>query len=65
MTFGRINLGAFKALPVDPIQPPPAPSGTGPEPPVRGQPASGNVSILAFICTQLPKCPDPDPTLTW
>jgi hypothetical protein len=24
-----------------------------------------NISILAFICKRLPKCPDPDPSLTW
>jgi len=26
---------------------------------------SDEVSILAFICKPLPKCPNPDPTLTW
>src|SRR5262249_16831298 len=45
--------------PPDPPAPRPGPA------PGTPQPASDNVSILAFICTQLPKCPDPDPTLTW
>jgi hypothetical protein len=31
-----------------------------------GQPNPvGTVSILAFICKPLPKCPDPDPALNW
>ncbi|UYB50699.1 hypothetical protein OCJ37_11815 [Xanthomonas sp. AM6] len=24
-----------------------------------------SVYILAFICRPLPRCPDPDPALTW
>jgi hypothetical protein len=66
VTLGRINLGTVKALPPDPVLTLPGPSGTGSGPASGGgQPASDNVSILAFICTQLPKCPDPDPALTW
>lgn len=26
---------------------------------------SKNITILAFICRRLPKCPDPDPALAW
>jgi hypothetical protein len=66
VTFDRLNLGTFKTVSIGPVQSPPAPSNTEPPPaPVGGQPASGTVSILAFICTQLSRCPDPDPTLTW
>jgi hypothetical protein len=66
VTFDRLNLGTFKTVPIGPVQSPPAPSNTEPPPaPGGGQPASGTVSILAFICTQLSRCPDPDPTLTW
>jgi hypothetical protein len=65
-TFDRLNTGTFKTLPLGPVLSPPAPSGTEPPPaPAVGQPPSGNVSILAFICTQLPLCPNPDLTLTW
>jgi hypothetical protein len=63
VTVGRLNTGTFKMLPFDPVLSPPAPSGT--EPPPAGQPPSGDVSILAFICTQLPRCPNADPALTW
>ena len=63
VTVGRLNTGTFKMLPFDPVLSPPAPSGT--EPPPAGQPPSGDVSILAFICTRLPRCPNADPTLTW
>lgn len=66
VTVDRLNLGTFKTLPLGPVQSPPAPSGVVQDPlPGGGQPGPGNVSILAFICTGLPKCPDPDPTLTW
>ena len=64
VTVGRLNTGTFKMLPIDPVLSPPAPSGGEPSP-SPGQPPSGDVSILAFICTQLPRCPDADPTLTW
>ena len=66
MTPGRLNRGTFKTLPSGPVQSPPAPSGAVQDPaPGGGQPAPSIVSILAFICTGLPKCTDPDPTLTW
>lgn len=66
VTFGRLSLGTFKTLPLGPVLSPPAPSDTEPPPATAdGQPPSGNVSILAFIYTQLSRCPDPDPALTW
>ena len=40
--------------------PPPAP----PAPPPASAPPNV-ITILAFICKRLPKCPDPDPSLTW
>ena len=64
VTLGRLNTGTFKMLPIDPVLSPPAPSGGEPSP-APGQPPSGDVSILAFICTQLPRCPNADLTLTW
>lgn len=65
VTFGRLGAGTFGTL--RPVPLPPAPAGGGvPDPaPGGGQPPTGNVSILAFICTQLPRCPNPDPALTW
>jgi hypothetical protein len=41
--------------------PPPQPS---PTPPPSPEPEQG-VSILAFVCKRLPRCPNPDPALTW
>jgi hypothetical protein len=62
VTVARLNTGTFRMLPPEPILSPPAPSGGEPAP---AEPPSGDVSILAFICTQLPRCPNADPTLTW
>lgn len=46
------------------FSPPPTPSPPAPSPPP--QPVTDDrVSILAFICTPLPKTPDPDPALRW
>lgn len=42
----------------------PAPT-TPPPPPPSGQGQSSDVSVLAFICKRLPKCPNPDATLSW
>lgn len=64
VTVDRLNNGTFNMVPIDPVLSPPAPSGGEPSP-APGQPPSGDVSILAFICTQLPRCPNADPTLTW
>lgn len=65
VTFGRLGAGTFGTL--RPVPLPPAPAGGGVQDPAPGggQPPTGNVSILAFICTQLPRCPNPDPALTW
>ena len=41
--------------------PPPTPS---PPPPVPGA-DDDSITILALICRQVPKAPDPDPTLPW
>lgn len=41
----------------------------GPLPPVLPQPptptAPADIQVLAFICRKLPRCPNPDPALTW
>jgi hypothetical protein len=39
--------------------PPPA---STPQPPTA---TDAEVSVLAFICKRLPRCPDPDPSLSW
>jgi hypothetical protein len=36
-----------------------------PTPTAQTQPVSSDISVLAFICKALPKCPDPDPSLKW
>ncbi len=36
-----------------------------PTPTTQSSPAPGKVSILAFICKRLPKCPNPDKDLSW
>jgi len=60
----RLNAAAFTAGPLiaTPASAlaPPAPSPTRPESSPPGQ-----ISILAFVCRRLPKCPDPDPNLHW
>lgn len=48
------------AIPAVPATPPLAPAA-----PVTLDAPSKQVSILALICKRLPKCPDPDPTLSW
>ncbi len=42
--------------------PPPAPATP---PPSQTQSSGNEISILAFICKRLPKCPNPDPSLNW
>jgi hypothetical protein len=27
--------------------------------------ATDTIGVLALICRRLPRCPDPDPSLTW
>lgn len=47
------------------VEPEPAPPPPElPPPPPEPEPTE-DVTILAFICKRVPKCPDPDPTLTW
>jgi len=36
-----------------------------PAPAPAPAPPTDEVTILAFICKRLPRCPDPDPALTW
>jgi hypothetical protein len=43
----------------------PSNSGPAPAPTTTTQTSSGEISVLAFVCTRLPKCPNPDPALTW
>lgn len=42
-------------------------TGTGIKPPPPPPPESDpdEIQILAFICTRVPRCPDPDPSLSW
>jgi hypothetical protein len=56
-----IGPGRFTAVGA-PAPAPASPAATPPPPAPTNDPG---ISILAFICKPLPKCPDPDPTLTW
>jgi hypothetical protein len=40
-------------------------AGAAPAPSPQPSPETTQVSILAFICKRLPKCPNPDPALNW
>jgi hypothetical protein len=62
----RLNMNAFTIRPAQlhPVAPrPPAPPPAGS--PAPSAPPTRDISILAFICKRLPKCPDPDPSLPW
>jgi hypothetical protein len=48
----------YELEPIPPQLPSPTPAPT-PAPP------TDEVAILAFVCKRLPRCPDPDPALTW
>jgi hypothetical protein len=50
--------GGIVSAPPETPSPPPPPAPPPPETDER-------VSILAFICTPLPRTPDPDPGLQW
>jgi hypothetical protein len=70
--IGRLNLGRFGAIPMGTIEPPSTESGPEPSPPAAPAPSNGDeqqpsdsVSIFAFICEWLPKCPNPDQALKW
>jgi hypothetical protein len=49
-----------RSVPVQPESEPTPPPTPEPEPT-----PNEDVTILAFICKRVPKCPDPDPALTW
>lgn len=58
----RLNAATFSRTPVPapgPATPPPPP------PPSQTQSSGAQISVLAFICKRLPKCPNPDPALNW
>ncbi|MGE0225928.1 MAG: hypothetical protein AB7F35_30335 [Acetobacteraceae bacterium] len=44
---------------------PTVPNRPAPPPPPPATPATDAISILAFICKRVPRCPDPDPALQW
>jgi hypothetical protein len=54
----RLNAATFASL---------QPSGTSLQPSTGQTSSTGQVpsTVLAFICKRLPKCPNPDPSLTW
>jgi hypothetical protein len=52
----RLNTATYQAPP--PASPPAV------TPPATA-PVDDSISVLAFICRALPKCPDPDPDLQW
>jgi hypothetical protein len=58
-----IGPGRFTAVGLPTPTPAPAPAAAAPPPPAPT--TNPGISILAFICKPLPKCPDPDPSLTW
>jgi hypothetical protein len=61
--IARLNASTFKTMPylMPHPQPPPGPT----IPPTPPPAIHRDISILALICKRLPKCPDPDPALTW
>lgn len=64
----RTDLFVGRRLPVGtPIIPQPVPQPAPPSTPVPPKVEAPNdeIAILAFICRRTPKCPDPDPSLTW
>jgi hypothetical protein len=50
-----------RPLPLPPPRPRPEPDPAPPPP----EPPSDDVTVLAYICKRLPRCPDPDPALRW
>ncbi|HEY9748599.1 MAG TPA: hypothetical protein V6C63_07965 [Allocoleopsis sp.] len=59
--FERLEEASFERLPTSPQETP-----TNQAPPVtQPQPQDDSIYVLAFICKQLPKCPDPDLGLQW
>jgi hypothetical protein len=59
----RINRSGFASM--QPRQPLPArPVPSAPQVASAPEPTS-ELTVLAFICKQLSRCPDPDPQLSW
>jgi hypothetical protein len=54
-----------RPLPTPSPKQPPAPPEPAQPPAPPQAPPTDEVTILAFICKRLPRCPDPDPALTW
>jgi hypothetical protein len=50
---------------VQPVIVPPTPTPTQPEPTTEPVTPSNQITVLAFVCKRLPRCPDPDPSLRW
>jgi hypothetical protein len=46
-------------------QPAPVPAAPVPKPPDPVGPVSTDITILAYICTRVSRCPDPNPHLRW
>jgi hypothetical protein len=65
-TFQALKIPVQRPLPTPGPRPSPTPT-PAPAPAPAPPPASptDEVTILAFICKRLPRCPDPDPALTW
>lgn len=65
----RLNAAAFTMQPAAATpssQPSSSPGAAAASAPAsQPSPATGQVSILAFVCKRLPKCPNPDPNLQW
>jgi hypothetical protein len=56
----RVNRGGFASMRPRNVRPVPtaSPSTSAPEP-------TSELTVLAFICKRLSRCPDPDPQLSW
>jgi hypothetical protein len=61
--MARLNAATFANVQVS--KPPQQASPDGGTPSTTQTTSGGQVSILAFICKRLPKCPNPDSSLTW
>jgi hypothetical protein len=66
----RLATSVFSALlsggaPAASPEPRPGPSTPAPEPASVTTLPPDSISILAFVCKRLPRCPDPDPQLPW
>jgi len=66
MLRSRLTAATFSA-PVAVVAKPTPPPATQPPtpPPSQTQSSGAQISVLAFICKRLPKCPNPDPSLAW